>query len=175
MGAGKPVPTVPSDQGIYQLLWDALDRSNRSLKQTAPSQANKSSATQLPTKKAEASSSMPKASSSMPILPEPPSNCPLSPSPPESFEGAKGMVEEAWKVAFPSLQFPVEFIGVFPQEAKKGVRDIKLGNGLVVLDVPNRYNLVAGSDLACFRRERGLVTALKKIRQKGILYLKYED
>jgi hypothetical protein len=45
MGAGKPAPTIPSDQGFYQPLWDALDRRNRSLKQTAPSQANKASAT----------------------------------------------------------------------------------------------------------------------------------
>jgi hypothetical protein len=36
LGAGKPAPTVPSDQGVYQLLWDALDRSNCSLKQPPP-------------------------------------------------------------------------------------------------------------------------------------------
>jgi hypothetical protein len=36
----KPAPTVPSNQGFYQLLWDDLDRSTRSLKRTAPSQAN---------------------------------------------------------------------------------------------------------------------------------------
>ncbi len=32
LGAGKPAPTVPADQGFYQSLWDALDRSNRPLK-----------------------------------------------------------------------------------------------------------------------------------------------
>jgi hypothetical protein len=32
LSAGKPAPTVPSDQGFYQLLWDGLERSNRSLK-----------------------------------------------------------------------------------------------------------------------------------------------
>jgi hypothetical protein len=31
----------------------------------------------------------------------------------------------------------------------------------MVLDVPNRYNIVDDSDLAGFRRERGLVAALK--------------
>ena len=58
MGANKPAPTVPSDQGFYQSLWDDLDRSTRSLKRTAPSQANKAPAarrTQQPTKKAKAS------------------------------------------------------------------------------------------------------------------------
>jgi hypothetical protein len=107
MGAGKLAPTVPSDQGFYQSLWNALDRSNRSLKRTAPSQANKASANQPPAKKA-------KASSSMPISPEPTSNLPLSPSAPKSFEEANRMIQEAWKVAFPSLRFPVELIGVFP-------------------------------------------------------------
>jgi hypothetical protein len=40
VGAGKPAPTVPSDQSFYQSLWEALDRSNRSLKR-----ANTASAT----------------------------------------------------------------------------------------------------------------------------------
>jgi hypothetical protein len=26
LGAGKPAQTIPSDQGLYQLLWDDLDR-----------------------------------------------------------------------------------------------------------------------------------------------------
>jgi hypothetical protein len=38
LGAGKPVPNVPSDQGFYQSLWDDQDRSNRSLKRLAPAQ-----------------------------------------------------------------------------------------------------------------------------------------
>jgi hypothetical protein len=84
-------------------------------------------------------------------------------SPPESFEEANQTVEEAWKAAFPSLRFPAKFIGVFPREANKGVQDIQLGTGLVVLDVPNRYNLIVNSNLVCFRRERGLVTALKGV------------
>jgi hypothetical protein len=46
LGAGKPAPTVPSDQGFYQSLWDALDRSNRPLKR-----ANKAAVTLQPTKK----------------------------------------------------------------------------------------------------------------------------
>jgi hypothetical protein len=72
------------------------------------------------------------------------------------------MIQEAWKVAFPSPGFPLEWIALFPQLAKKkGVRDIELENGVVVFDVPDRYTLVVVSDLARFRRERGLVTALK--------------
>jgi hypothetical protein len=42
LSAGKSVPTVPSNQAFYQSLWDDPDRSNRSLKRTAP-QAKKSS------------------------------------------------------------------------------------------------------------------------------------
>jgi hypothetical protein len=104
LSAGKPAPTVPSDQGFYQSLWDGLERSTRSLKQTAPSART---ALPPPPKKA-------KASSSMPISPEPPSNLPLSPSAQKSFEEANQMIQEAWKVAFPSLRFPVELIGGFP-------------------------------------------------------------
>ena len=33
----------------------------------------------------------------------------------------------------------------------------------MVLNVPNRYKIVVDSDLARFRRERGLVTALKDV------------
>jgi hypothetical protein len=50
----------------------------------------------------------------MPITPEPPSNIPLSSSAPWSFEEANRMIQEAWKVAFPSLRFPVELVGFFP-------------------------------------------------------------
>jgi hypothetical protein len=97
----------------------------------------------------------------MPILPDPANDPPLSPLPPESF-----LVQEAWMVAFPSLHFPSEWIGVLPhpQAVKKGVRDVQLRNGVIVIDVPNRYEIVADSDLARFRREeRGLVTALKYV------------
>jgi hypothetical protein len=98
---------VPSDQDFYQLLWDDLDRSSRFFKQAAPSQANKASARTLPpTKKA-------KASSTMPISPEPPKDRSLLQSPPESFEEAYKMVQEAWKVPFLSLRFPIELIGMF--------------------------------------------------------------
>jgi hypothetical protein len=101
LGAGKPVPTVPSDQGFNQSLWDDQDRRNRSLKRLAPAQ------TQPPPKKAN-------ASLLMPITPEPSSNIPMSPSAPKSFEKANRMIQEAWKVAFPSLRFPVELVGGFP-------------------------------------------------------------
>jgi hypothetical protein len=50
----------------------------------------------------------------MPITPELPSNIPLSPSAPKSFEEANRMIQEAWKVAFPSLRFPFKLVGVFP-------------------------------------------------------------
>jgi hypothetical protein len=80
------------------------------------------------------------------------------------FQEASIMVEEAWKVAYPSLRFPSEWIGAFPQAAKKkGSRDVQLGNGVIVLDVPNIYEIVFDSDLARFRRERGLVIALKYV------------
>jgi hypothetical protein len=75
----------------------------------------------------------------MPIPPEPLGNQPSSQSPTESFEEAIGINKE------------------------KGVQDIQLGNGVVVLNVPNRYKIVVDSDLARFRRERGLVTALKDV------------
>ena len=127
LGAGKPAPTVPSDQDFYQSLWDDRERSNRSLKRTAPS-----ARTQPPTKKA-------KSPLTMPIPSEPPGNQPLSQSPTESFK---------------------EVVGI---NKKKGVQDIQLGNGVVVLNVPNRYKIVVDSDLARFRRERGLVTALKDV------------
>jgi hypothetical protein len=104
LGAGKPAPTVPNDQGFYQSLWDDQDRINRSLKRLAPAQTTRN-VTQQPPKKA-------KESSSMPISPEPPSNLPLSPSAPKSFKEANQMIQEACKVAFPSLRFPVELIGV---------------------------------------------------------------
>jgi hypothetical protein len=134
---GKPAPTVSIDQD-----WDDPDeRSNRSLKRTAPS-----AITQPPRKKA-------KSPSTMPIPPEPLGNQPSLQSPTESFEEAIGI------------------------NKKKGVRDIQLVNGVVVLNVPNRYEIVVDSDLARFRRERGLVTALKDVvfrlrfRQNSILYL----
>jgi hypothetical protein len=38
LSAGKPAPTVPSNQGFFPWLWDDLGRSNRSLKQIAQSQ-----------------------------------------------------------------------------------------------------------------------------------------
>jgi hypothetical protein len=43
LAACKAAPTILSGQGFYQLLWDALDRSNCSIKR-----ANKASATHPP-------------------------------------------------------------------------------------------------------------------------------
>jgi hypothetical protein len=154
LSSGKPAPTVPSDQGFYQSLWDGLERSKRSLKQTAPS----ARAALPPPKKA-------KASSSASILPDPVNNSPLSSLPPELFQEANQMAQEAWMVAFPSLRFPSKWIGValHLQAVKIGIQDEQLGNGTAFIDVPNRYEIVVDSDLARFRRERGLVTALKYV------------
>jgi hypothetical protein len=55
LSAGKPAPTVPSDQGFYQSLWGLLERSTRSLKRTSPSAIT---ALPPPPKKAKASSSI---------------------------------------------------------------------------------------------------------------------
>jgi hypothetical protein len=67
----------------------------------------------------------------MPISPEPPNNGPLLPPPPDSFEEANCMIQEAWKVAFPSLGFPIELIGGFPSRksplvATKGSSKLKV-------------------------------------------------
>jgi hypothetical protein len=127
LGPEKPAPAVPSDQDFYQSLWDDRERSNRSLKRTAPS-----AKAQPPTKKA-------KSPLTMPMPPEPLDNQPLLQPPTDSFK-------EAIKI-----------------DKRKGAQDIQLGNGVVVLNVPNRYEIVVDSDLAQFRRERGLVTALKDV------------
>ena len=67
-------------------------------------------------------------------------------------------------VSKPPLPFRVDWCGSpHPQAAKIGVRDVQLGNGAVVIDVPNSYEIVVDSDLARFRRDRGLVTALKYV------------
>ena len=64
------------------------------------------------------------------------------------------MVQEAWKVAYPSLHFPSEWIGVFPQAIKKkGIRDVELGNGVIVLDVPDIYEIVEEDDDGPQRRK----------------------
>jgi hypothetical protein len=79
----------------------------------------------------------------MPIPPEPLGNQPLLQSPTESFKEATGI------------------------NKKNSVPDIQLGNGVVVLKIPNRYKIVVDSDLARFRRERGLVTAHKRGNGRG--------
>jgi hypothetical protein len=102
LSAGKLAPTVPSDQGFYQSLWDDPSRSKSSLKRSAP-QAT------LQAKKSKTSSSVARA-----VSPQSASKSPLPPSPPTSFDNANTMVQEAWKVVFPSLHYPVELIGLFP-------------------------------------------------------------
>jgi hypothetical protein len=103
LGANQPVPLVATKQDFYQAIWDAPERSNCSLKQIVP-QAKKASTP--PTKKA-------KASSARAVLPSF-SMSSMPSSSPESFEAANRMVQEASKVAFPSLRFPVKLIGLFP-------------------------------------------------------------
>jgi hypothetical protein len=51
MSANSPAPTVPSDQGFYQSLWDDPARSNRQLKRMAPQAKPSSSRSNLPAKK----------------------------------------------------------------------------------------------------------------------------
>jgi hypothetical protein len=103
--ASFSAPNVPSDKGFYQSLWDDPDRSNRSLKRTAPpAPASKNKVDTPPTKRAKASSPTPG-----PVSPE---------NVPTSFRDASRMVQEAWKVAFPSLRFPVELIGLFPPASR---------------------------------------------------------
>jgi hypothetical protein len=149
--ADNPAPNVPSDQGFYQSLWDDPDRSNRSLKRTAlPAPASKNKVATPPTKRARA------------VLPQ----SAVPQSPPESKEEATRMLQYAWNVVFPSLRFPSEMIVSNippPPPPKIGVQDIQLGNGVVIHDVPTKYKFVVDSDLARFRRERGLVTALKEV------------
>jgi hypothetical protein len=64
--AGKPAPTVPSNQALYQLLWDDPSRSNRSLKWSAP----------LATPQAKKSKT---SSVARPVLPQSVSESPLPP------------------------------------------------------------------------------------------------
>jgi hypothetical protein len=154
LDANQPVPLVAMNQDFYQTIWDAPQPNHRSLKQKV-SQAKKAST--LPTEKA-------KASLTRPILPESVSASQVLPSLPELFQEANRMVLEAWKVAFPrSLHFPSKLIIVFLPPANKGVQNMKLENGVVIHDIPTKYEFVVDSDLACFRRERGLVTALNDV------------
>jgi hypothetical protein len=51
MLAGMPPPSIPSDQAFYQSLWDDPERSNYSLKRTAPAQATNKKECTPPTKK----------------------------------------------------------------------------------------------------------------------------
>jgi hypothetical protein len=87
------------------------------------------------------------------VSPQTTSKSPLPSSPPKSIKEANIMVVEAWKVTFPSLRFPSKLIGMFPQAATKGIRDIQLGNGVVIHDVPAKYDFVVDLDLAHYRKE----------------------
>jgi hypothetical protein len=102
LSASKLTPTVPSDQGFYQSLWDDPDRSNRSLKRTAP-QAKKS---------AILFSAPPEAKKSKTSNVS--TDEPITAITPKSFEDASRMIQEAWKGTFPSIRFPVEIIVLFP-------------------------------------------------------------
>jgi hypothetical protein len=77
--SSKPTPTVPSNQGFYQSLWDHSDRSNRSLKRTAPLAKKVST----PQAKKSKTSAVARA-----VSPQPNPLLPLPLSPPKSFEEA---------------------------------------------------------------------------------------
>jgi hypothetical protein len=109
MGAGKPAPTDPSNQGFYQSLWDDLDRSNHSLKQTAPSQANKASArrTEPPTQKSKASS----AAVTSPL----------------TFNALLSMLLAAWKTIYrATIKFPIKLVAFFPADTVLSVAGINI-------------------------------------------------
>jgi hypothetical protein len=48
-------------------------------------------------------------------------------------------------------------------QQRKASKAYGFGKGVILLDVPNRYEMVVDSDLACFRRERGLAKALQYV------------
>jgi hypothetical protein len=106
--ASKPTPTIPSDQGFYQSLWDDPDRSNCWLKwQTSPQAKPSSSSSIPPTKKA-------KATTLWPILPEFIGGSKSaqefgSSTEPETFQCAlSNMLVVAWKDKYPTAKFPIK-------------------------------------------------------------------
>jgi hypothetical protein len=107
LSANKPHPSVPSDQGFYQSLWDDPDRSNRSLKRKANKRA-----TSPPTKKAKASSPLTRALSpdspqSSHEMPSPSHEKMPSPSDPQTFQCALDMLVTAWKEKYPTVKFQI--------------------------------------------------------------------
>jgi hypothetical protein len=107
LSANKPPPSVPSDQGFYQSLWDDPDRSNSSLKRKANKRA-----TSPPTKKAKASSPLTRALSpdspqSSHEMPSPSHEKMPSPSDPQTFQCALDMLVTAWKEKYPTVKFQI--------------------------------------------------------------------
>jgi hypothetical protein len=184
MSANKPPPSVPSDQGFYQLLWDDPDRSNRLLKQKANKRA-----ISPPTKKAKASSPLTRAvspdssqsSQSSHEMPSPSHKKMPSPSDPQTFQCALDMLVTAWKEKYPTVKFPIKSVCFLPMSkrplapqptTKQGHqhsvqvdcgRNIQLSSGHVVSNVTINYCLVVNSNLSRFRRDRAFVSALKKV------------
>jgi hypothetical protein len=112
LSEGKDAPTVPSDQSVYQALWDNPERSNRSLKRKAPPQQAEMP---IQAKKSKPLTSTWKTASSTGAAPQETASDNAMPSlPPISFEEAHNMVQEAWNKVFPKLRFPVEMIAFFP-------------------------------------------------------------
>jgi hypothetical protein len=166
MGANKLAPTVPSDQAFYQSLWDELDRSTRSLKRTAPSQASKTPSvrrTQPPTKKAKASSA--------------------AVTSPRTFNAALHMLLIAWQTAYwETINFQTKLIPFFPIKTAPSVsgmnilfeknkadstpiqrRDVQLRSGHVVKDIPFCYELYTSSAWSARKNDSMIVRALKTV------------
>ncbi len=102
LSAGKPAPSVPSDQSFYQSLWSHPDRRNRLIKRKA-----KRATPTPPTKKAKASSA--------------------AVTSPRTFNAALHMLLTVWQTAYgATLNFPTELLASFPMETATSVSGMNI-------------------------------------------------